>query len=295
MSKTILVTLNNSGNDPGPYNLTLIDGAGNQTVWPSNPVTKAQLIAGYQMIVPNLIVKVKVQSKTCTTYVELTIPTTQCPCRVINFTQGSYRFFTCGSPIATDLTVTGGVISYCINTLKTITKISGTGNYTDTNQCCTPGVNPVPTPTTTTSTTTSTTTAGPTTTTTSSTTTSTTSSTTSTSTTIEPSAFNIVYNKTSNGYTLDSINVNGFTPTVTSGTIPMINGITEFNTLQIGTNETLNIVISLYSSPGCITVTDSAGNILVLQSVLGTGLYIFNGLVINNTTPVQISDVDGTC
>jgi hypothetical protein len=61
MSKTILITINNSGNDPGPYDLTLIDGLGNETIWSGNPVTKAQLTSGYIMTVPDNIVKVKVQ------------------------------------------------------------------------------------------------------------------------------------------------------------------------------------------------------------------------------------------
>lgn len=77
MSKVIYITLNNSGSDPGPYNLFLIDGSGNSTAWPSNPITKTILTAGYQMIVPDLIVKVKVRSisgKCDDFYKDLTIP-----------------------------------------------------------------------------------------------------------------------------------------------------------------------------------------------------------------------------
>lgn len=187
MSKTIFITLNNSGNDPGPYTLTLIDGVGNQTAWSSNPVTKAQLTAGYQMIVPDLIVKVKVQSKTCTSYVELIIPTTQCPCRIINYTQGVYRFYQCGSALSTDLNVGSGTVSYCTDMMRPIIKLSGTGNYVDTSVCCVPGPNPVPTPTTT-STTTTTSTSTTTSSTTTSTSTSTTSTTTTTTTTTSPCA-----------------------------------------------------------------------------------------------------------
>jgi hypothetical protein len=156
MSKTILITLNNSGNDPGPYTLTLIDGLGNETVWPNNPVTKAQLIAGYQMVVPDLIVKVKVQSQTCTTYIELTIPTTQCPCRIFDFTQGSYTFYECGKDSSTNLNIGSNTLSYCIDSLKGIEKVSGDSNYTDTGICCDANtVNPVnPFKSTTTSTTT---------------------------------------------------------------------------------------------------------------------------------------------
>lgn len=177
MPKTILITLNNSGNDPGPYDLTLIDGANNQTLWPNNPVTKAQLIAGYQMVVPDLIVKVKVQSKTCTTFVQLTIPTTLCPCRNFDFVNGNYIFHECGRDLPTNLNVGAVSVRYCVNTEEPIIKVSGSGNFADTNICCTVGP-PVPTPSTTTTSTTSTTTS-----TTSSTTTSTTSTTTTTTTT----------------------------------------------------------------------------------------------------------------
>ena len=188
MSKTIFITLNNSGDDPGPYTLTLIDGLGNETPWSSNPVTKAQLTAGYQMIVPDIIVKVKVQSKTCTTYVELIIPTTQCPCRIVNFVNGVYRFYECGSTLQTELNVGPSILSYCIDTTRSITKVSGTGDYTDTGICCTPSPNPVPTPTTTTTSTTSTTTTSTSTTSSTTTTSTSTSSTTTTSTTTTTTA-----------------------------------------------------------------------------------------------------------
>jgi len=171
MSKTILITLNNSGNDPGPYDLTLIDGSNNETPWPSNPVTKAQLIAGYQMLVPDLIVKVKVKSKTCTTFVQLTIPTTLCPCRKFNFVNGNYSFYECGQTQPTNLTVGSISLTYCVDTNKPINKNSGSGNFVDTTQCCAEGTPPTPTPTTTTTTSTTTT---------SSTTTSTTTTTTTT-------------------------------------------------------------------------------------------------------------------
>jgi hypothetical protein len=175
MSKTILITLNNSGNDPGPYDLTLIDGSNNETPWPSNPVTKAQLTAGYQMVVPDLIVKVKVQSKTCTTYIELTIPTTQCPCKKFLFTAGTYVFTECGNSQPTTLIVDApDNILYCIDTNEPITQINGPGTFTNTNECCTSSTPPAVITTTTTSTTTTSTTTS---------TTSTTTSTTSTTTT----------------------------------------------------------------------------------------------------------------
>jgi hypothetical protein len=73
MSKTIFITLNNSGNDPGPYIITLYTALGVATIWGTSP-TKAQLTAGYQMIIPDNIVTVRVKSITCTSYTTLTVP-----------------------------------------------------------------------------------------------------------------------------------------------------------------------------------------------------------------------------
>lgn len=142
MSKAILITLNNSGNDLGPYDLFLVDGLGNETAWVSNPITKAVLIAGYQMIVPDNIVKVKIQSKTCTTYVLLIIPTTLCPCRTFEFTgvdsgPSQFTFYECGQIPPTTLSLGDITITRCIDTMRPITKQFGLGSYTDTNICCT--------------------------------------------------------------------------------------------------------------------------------------------------------------
>jgi len=156
MSKTILITINNSGNDPGPYDLTLIDGLGNETIWSGNPVTKAQLTSGYIMTVPDNIVKVKVQSKGCTIYSELTIPTTQCPCQKFNFTNGTYSFYQCGDTQPTNLTLGSLSLTYCVDIAKPVTKIAGAGNYTNTQECCSAGFTPIITPTTTSTTTTTT-------------------------------------------------------------------------------------------------------------------------------------------
>ncbi len=141
MPKTIVITLNNSGNDPGPYTLSLIDSLNVTTPWSGNPVTKAQVTAGYQMTVPDNIVKVKVQSQTCTTFVELTIPTTQCPCRTFDFcgVKGpltTFTFYRCGQTTPTTITVGDICVSQCVDTYKPITKV-GDGSYTDTSVCCT--------------------------------------------------------------------------------------------------------------------------------------------------------------
>jgi hypothetical protein len=153
-------------------------------------------------------------------------------------------------------------------------------------------------PTTTTSTTSTTTTAAPTTTTsTTSTTTTAAPITTSTTTTTTTLFENLIFDVGSNaaGYTFSTIDVNGITPTLTSGTnVPFSVAVSGFNTNQIGTNETLNIVISAYSLNGCITVTDSALT-STQQPVTGNGTYTFPNLVIDNITPVQVLSLDGVC
>jgi hypothetical protein len=142
MSKTIFITLNNSGSDLGPYDLTLINGVGGETAWSANPVTKAVLTAGYQMTVPDNIVKVKVKSKTCTTYVELIIPTTQCPCTTFNFIGDSsgfttFEFYKCNDTNKTTITIGDVTRSYCVDRIKPIT-VNGPGDYENTEICCTP-------------------------------------------------------------------------------------------------------------------------------------------------------------
>jgi hypothetical protein len=77
--------------------------------------------------------------------------------------------------------------------------------------------------------------------------------------------------------------------------MPITTPTTELTTSQIGTNETLNIVITSFTGvSGCINVTDSMGNTSQL-TVSANGTYTFNGLIIDNITPVQISDSDGDC
>ena len=143
-------------------------------------------------------------------------------------------------------------------------------------------------PTTTTSTTSTTTTAAPTTTTTTSTT-----STTTTAALFENLFFDFAGGTI--GYTISAIDVNGITPTLTSGTdVPFNSDGHGFNTNQIGTNETLNIVISSFSLTGCITVTDSLGNVSQ-DSIVGNGTYSFINLNIDNITAVQIFCTDGAC
>lgn len=183
MPKAVYIKINDSGGDIGPYDLTLIDGSNNETPWSGNPVTKIQLLNGYQLIVNDSIVKVQVKSKTCTSFVLLTIPTTQCPCRKFNFTNGSYSFFECGRTVATNLNVSASTpLTYCIDGSRPVTKLGGIGNFVDTLECCSPNTPPVITPTTTSTTTTT----SSTTTSTTSTSTTSTTSTTTTTTICEP-------------------------------------------------------------------------------------------------------------
>ena len=155
----------------------------------------------------------------------------------------------------------------------------------------------------TTSTTSTSTTAAPTSTTTttaaptSTTTTTAAPTTTSTSTTTTTLFTNLSFDVGSNfgGYTFSAIDVNGITPTLTSGTnVPFTVAVSGFNTNQIGNNETLNILITAYALNGCITVTDSLG-VISQQPVTGNGTYTFSNLNIDNITPVQVLSLDGAC
>jgi len=97
------------------------------------------------------------------------------------------------------------------------------------------------------------------------------------------------------GYSVTAIDVNGSTPTLTSGTnVPFSTDGHGFATNQTGNNETLNISIGGFTLNGCIQVTDSGAN-YYQQNVTGNGTISFTGLVINNTTTVQIILADGAC
>ena len=140
--------------------------------------------------------------------------------------------------------------------------------------------------------------APPTTTTTSTTTTTTTAATTTSTTSTTTTLFqNLFFDLTTGvgGYTIGSIDVNGITPTLTSGTnVPFNTDSHGFNTTQVGTNETLNIFVSALSLNGCITVTDSASNVFQ-QNINATGTYSFAGLTIDNITTVNVLCADNAC
>lgn len=142
MPKTIQLTLNNSGSDPGPYNIFLIDNTGTTTQW-STVVTKQQLISGYTLSVPDNIIKVNVKSKSannCNGSADLTIPTTKCPCRRIKFkgvsTLTAFTFYECGKTTSTTLNISNIEVIRCVDTYQPITKV-GAGTYQDTLECCT--------------------------------------------------------------------------------------------------------------------------------------------------------------
>ena len=170
-------------------------------------------------------------------------------------------------------TVTTAIL-ICAQT-GSVSQTGGAGNITQLGTCTSP--------TTTTSTTTTTTTTA-----------ATTTSTTSTSTTLFT---NLVFDLTSGvgGYTIGSIDVNGVTPTLTGGTnVPFNTDTHSYNTAQVGTNETLNIFVSVFTLNGCITVTDSASNVFQ-QNINASGTYSFAGLNIDNTTAVQVVCADNVC
>ncbi len=174
------------------------------------------------------------------------------------------------------------------STTSTTTTVPETSTTTTTSTTTAPETSTTTTTSTTTapetSTTTTTTTVAPTTT--------TTSTTTSTTTLFENLFFDA--NAGAGGYTITAIDVNGVTPTLVSGTnVPFNTDGHGFNTTQTGSNQTLNLSITVVLN-GCITVTDSASNVSQ-QNINSSGNYAFTGLVINNTTAVQVSMADNAC
>ena len=124
-----------------------------------------------------------------------------------------------------------------------------------------------------------------------------TTTTTSTTTTITTLFTNLFFDATTSacGYYIDAIDVNGVTPTLTGGTdVPFCTDGHSYNTSQTGSNETLNLTVGSLVLNGCITVTDSASN-TYSQNIPSNGVYSFTGLVINNTTTVQIIIADNFC
>jgi hypothetical protein len=193
-------------------------------------------------------------------------------------------------------TVTTAIV-VCAQT-GSVSQTGGAGNITQLGTCTSPTTTSTTTTTTTaatTSTTTTTTTAAPATSTTTTTTTAAiTTSTTSTTTTLFTNLF-FDASVGVGGYTIGSIDVNGVTPTLTSGTnVPFNTDGHGFNTTQVGTNETLNIFVSVFTLNGCITVTDSASNVFQ-QNINASGTYSFTGLNIDNTTAVQVICADNVC
>ena len=184
----------------------------------------------------------------------------------------------------TDDTNTYGILTLCVASTTTTTTTTSTTTAAPTTTTTTSTTTEAPT-TTTTSTTTSTTTITPTT---------TTTSTTTSTTTLN---YNLIFDFTTGigGYTVSAIDVNGITPTLISGGgVPFNSDTHQYNTSQVGINETLNITITPFVVNGCITVTDSASNVYQ-QNITSATTYSFAGLVINNGQAVQIIGADNTC
>lgn len=57
-----LITLNDSGGDPGPYNLILLDQFDNVVPGGGTGITKSNLTSGYQLTIPFNVVRIKVES-----------------------------------------------------------------------------------------------------------------------------------------------------------------------------------------------------------------------------------------
>ena len=122
-------------------------------------------------------------------------------------------------------------------------------------------------------------------------------STTSTTTSSTTLFTNLFFDATTSacGYYITAIDVNSVVPTLTGGTdVPFCTDGHSYNTTQTGTNETLNLTVGSLSLNGCITVTDSAFN-TYSQNIPSNGVYSFTGLVIDNTTTVQIIIADNFC
>jgi hypothetical protein len=244
---------------------------------------------------------------TTTTTVEPTTSTTTttttaltCLCYKITNNLGTsdtYTYTPCGTGTPTLVTIPAFTSDeVCSETTPTTTgnvviePCTTTTNCTDNIDCL--GCLPATTTTTTTTTTEAPTTTTTTTTTTAAPTTTTTSTTTSTTTLFENLFFDASVGI--GGYTITAIDVNGVTPTLVSGTnVPFNTDGHGFNTTQTGSNETLNLAITVVVN-GCITVTDSASNVYQ-QNINSSGNYAFTGLVINNTTAVQVLMADNAC
>jgi hypothetical protein len=199
---------------------------------------------------------------------------------------------------ATSIRVTAtGVCTNSIDIAISGLTTTSTSSTSSTSTSSTTSTTTLPTTSTSTSSTTSTTTLP--TTTSSSTTTTTappTTSTTTTTTTANPSG-SLFFDASTGvgGYSVTAIDVNGVTPTLTSGTnVPFSMDGHGYDTNQTGSNETLNITIGGFTLNGCIQVTDSEAN-YYQQNVTGNGTISFTGLVINNTTTVQIVLADSAC
>ena len=110
-----------------------------------------------------------------------------------------------------------------------------------------------------------------------------------------PLNLNFDFTSGSIGFTVSSIDVNSVTPTLIGGTnVPFDADTHQYNTNQIGSNQTLNITINPFVIAGSISVIDSNFNIYC-QDVTGLGVYTFNNLVINNTSAVQVTGSSGSC
>ena len=98
------------------------------------------------------------------------------------------------------------------------------------------------------------------------------------------------------GQRVTYIDVNGVVPTLVGGTnVPFTTDNHQYNTTQLGTNETLNISVSAATSGTHVRVTDSASNVFCQNLMKGGNNLQFTGLTIDNSNIVNVEIADGTC
>ena len=98
------------------------------------------------------------------------------------------------------------------------------------------------------------------------------------------------------GVTFSACYVNGYPVTWYSGgsNFPFNNDNETFTTLQLGTNQTIRIDVSVFPSGQHVTLTDSDSNVTCI-ALGSSGDYYFTGVVIDGVTPVSIVQGDGSC
>lgn len=129
----------------------------------------------------------------------------------------------------------------------------------------------------------------------STTTTTSTSSTTTTTTTSNLGEIGFDWTAVT-GNTVTAININGITPTLIAGSdVPFSSDNHIYSTTQVGISEVVNISASQVGITGSITLIDSASVVHCQNTAIGSFIYSFPGVVIDNITTVQVIATDSPC